>query len=162
MSRHIINISLPPFIAAWLKHDASSYPIYFSRNTVEYLIMEQFSVSDPATVVEQGIKDDNSLVAVVVPEFRYKDSSYHYLPQAGKKALEQCIKDRFAIDLWKGLHKFGHIGKERKYIILAWMEAHGIPDEGSNWDAIEKRYQRQRDRYLSASRKKKQRKSINK
>ena len=159
MSRHIIHIALPPFIAAWLKNDASSYPIRFSRSTVEYLIMEQFTVSDPAMVVESDIKDSDSLVAVVVPEFRYKDESYRFLPQAGKKALEQCIKDRFAIDLWKGLHKFGHIGKERKYLILAWMEAHGIPDEGSNWDSIEKRYQRQRDRYLAAFRKKNQRKS---
>lgn len=158
MHHSLIHISLPPFIAAWLRHESSSYPIRFGRNTVEFLIMEQFCVADPALAPEIDLGEGSDYVAVKIPEFKYKDSSYRYLPEAGRKALENCIKDRFNIQLWKGLHKFGHIGKQRKYIILAWMEANGIPDEGSNWDSIEKRYQRQRDAYMAKNRQRKSRK----
>ena len=158
MQKNVIYISLPPYIAAWLRHDSANYPIRFSRSSVEFLILEQFCVNDPALAVEIDRSSIMDLIAVAVPEFKYKDSSYCFLTDSGRRALEQCIKDRFNIILWKGLHKFGHIGKQRKYLILAWMEANGIPDEGSNWDAIEKRYQRQRDSYLAANRQKKSRK----
>ena len=158
MQRNIIYISLPPYIAAWLRHESSSYPVRFSRSSVEFLILEQFCINDPAMAVELDHGSDKDLVAVAVPEFKYKDSTYKYITDSGRRALEQCIKDRFNVLLWKGLHKFGHIGKKRKYLILAWMEEKGIPDEGSNWDSIEKRYQRQRNSYLAANRQKKSRK----
>lgn len=158
MNRNLIYISLPPFIAAWLKNESSSYPVRFKRSSVEFMIMEQFCINDPARAIELAPDESKDLVAVAIPEFKYKDQSYRYMTESGRKALEQCIKDRFNIDLWKGLHTFGHIGKKRKYLILAWMEEHGIPDEGSNWDSIEKRYQRQRDSYLAAKRQKKSRK----
>lgn len=158
MQKAVIHISLPPYMAAWLKNESSSYPIRFRRSSVEYMIMEQFCVSDPALAPEIIDPESEDCIAVAVPEFKYKDASYQYLPEKGKKALENCIKDRFNVILWKALHKFGHIGKKRKYLILAWMEANGIPDEGSNWDSIEKRYQRQRDSYLASKRVKKFRK----
>lgn len=158
MQRNIIYIYLPPYIAAWLRHESSSYPVRFSRSSVEFLILEQFCVNDQALAVELDQGSDKDLVAVAVPEFKYKDSSYKYITDSGRRALEQCIKDRFNILLWKGLHKFGHLGKKRKYLILAWMEANGIPDEGSNWDSIEKRYQRQRNSYLASIRQKTKRK----
>lgn len=158
MQHSLIHISLPPYIAAWLKYESSSYPIRFRRSSVEFMIMEQFCVNDKALAPEIAEDDKSDYIAVVVPEFKYKDSSFKFLPEKGKKALESCIKDRFNVELWKGLHKFGHIGKQRKYIILAWMEANGIPDEGSNWDSIEKRYQRQRDSYLAKNRQRKSRK----
>lgn len=157
MQRNIIYISLPPYIAAWLRHESGSYPIRFRRSSVEFLIMEQFCINDPDLAIEL-YGEEKDLVAVAVPEFKYKDASYHFMTDSGRKALEQCIKDRFSILLWKGLNKFGHIGKQRKYLILAWMEAHGIPDEGSNWDSIEKRYQRQRNSYMAAARQRKSRK----
>lgn len=156
MHRSVIHISLPPYIAAWLRFDSSSDPVRFRRSSVEFMILEQFCVNDPEKAPDDPVPENS--VAVVVPEFKYKDSSYRFLPMAGRKALETCIKDRFNIKLWKGLNKFGHIGKQRKDLILAWMEANGIPDEGSNWDSIEKRYQRQRNSYLAANRQKKARK----
>lgn len=157
MSNNTIHIFLPRFMAAWLINDAGCYPVAFGKNTVEYLIMEQFAVSDKALACDTIYDDSEQLVPIIVPKFRFKDESFRYMTEAGRKALEQCIKDRFSIALWKALHKFGHIGKKRSYLILAWMEANGIPDEGSNWDAIEKRYQRQRDQYLNTCRKRKQR-----
>ncbi|MCM1490721.1 MAG: hypothetical protein NC095_07840 [Muribaculum sp.] len=155
--KNVIHISLPKFMAAWLVNDAGGCPVSFTKNSVEFLIMEQFSVSDPALSVEIIGDDAEQMVPVIMPKFKYKDDSYHFLTEKGRKALESCIKDRFNIALWKALHKFGHIGKNRAYLILAWMEANGIPDDGSNWDAIEKRYQRLRNAYLSKSRQKKTR-----
>lgn len=161
MTKNIINISLPKFIAAWLINEAGGYPVRLAKSSVEFMILEQFSVSDPALDLNIVNDDTEQIVSIIVPNFKYKDNSYRFITDTGRKALEQCIKDRFNIALWKALHKFGNIGKKRKYIILAWMEANGIPDEGSNWDAIEKRYQRLRDSYLSKKRKKIQRNKKN-
>lgn len=155
--KNIINISLPKYISAWLKNDSGGYPVCFAKNSVEFLIMEQFSVADKALSVESVQNMEDELVPVIVPKFKYKDDSFRYLTEKGRKALENCIKDRFNISLWRSLHKFGYIGRTRAYLIFAWMEANGIPDEDSNWEAIEKRYQRLRKQYLDSSRKKKQR-----
>lgn len=155
--KNLIHISLPKFMAAWLKNDAGGCPVYFGKNSIEYLILEQFTVNDPALAIDIITDDAEERVPVIVPRFKYKDESFKFLPESGRKALEQCIKNRFNIALWKALHKFGHIGKSRNYLILAWMEANGIPDEESNWDAIEKRYQRLRNSYMSNLRKKKER-----
>ena len=59
---------------------------------------------------------------------------------------------RFDVQLWIDLHHFGKISKRQDELIYAWMEKHGIELTETNWNAIAKRYQRQRNVYLSRQR----------
>ena len=66
------------------------------------------------------------------------------------------IRNRFDRELWNDLHNFGRIGKRQDELIYAWMEKHGIEMTETNWNAIAKRYQRQRNIYMTRDRAKKQ------
>ena len=67
-------------------------------------------------------------------------------------ALVVSIRNRFDIELWRDLHHFGKITRRQDELIYAWMEKNGIEMTEANWNAIAKRYQRQRDMYLKRER----------
>lgn len=87
-------------------------------------------------------------VAIVLPYFKYKDIRfYNFLPISARDSLVQCLRARFAVELWKDLYKFGYIGKQKKDLIYAWMASHGIEDTETNFLAISKMYYRKRDAF---------------
>ena len=67
------------------------------------------------------------------------------------KALETYLEK-----LPEELHHFGKIGRRQDELIYAWMEKHRIDPTEKNWNAIAKRYQRQRNIYMMRERAKKQ------
>ena len=88
-------------------------------------------------------------LAIYIPTFRYRPAEfYNYLPRRAYAALLLAIRNRFDIALWRDLHCFGKITKRQDELIYAWMEKNGIEMTETNWNAIAKRYQRQRDLYL--------------
>lgn len=95
-------------------------------------------------------------VPVVIPCFRDKPpSTYNHLPQKARHTLKEAIRNRFLIELWTDLHRFGHIGKRRDHLIMAWMEAHGITVDDTNYNTLAKIYQRQHRAYLERERRQK-------
>ena len=88
-----------------------------------------------------------------IPTFRHRPAeTYNHLPKFALAALLNSIRNRFDIALWNDLHHFGKIGRRQDELIFAWMEKHGIELTEANWNAIAKRYQRQRDLYLNRHR----------
>lgn len=151
MSKQCIYLSLPPFVAAWLVNDAGgSLPIRLRKGSVEMMALEAF-IARPRNMEKQTSEIAEG-VPVMIPEFKYKDESYTHLPTTARIAIEQTVSDRFNMALWRDMNRFGNIGKRQKHLILAWMEANGIPDDESNWDSIAKRYQRMRNVYLANKR----------
>ena len=83
-----------------------------------------------------------------MPFFKSKDvRGKKYLPLAARNTLKRCIRNRFVIQLWSDLFRFGYIGKQKQDLIWAWMDAHGIEATETNWNTIAKIYDRKRRAY---------------
>lgn len=139
-------MKLPPYLAQWLRHEDDRIPLEFPKNSMENDIIELGLMRKPILANVQGPGDN--VVAIGLPNFKNKDvKKYNYLPIAARRSLMQCIRSRFAVQLWKDLHKFGNIGRRKQDLIYAWMEAHGIEKNDTNWNTIAKIYMRKRDVY---------------
>jgi hypothetical protein len=150
---YYVYVKLPDYLAQWFVNDQGGRnPVKLIRGCTESQILEQFLVPTPKDMIPDV--DHTDKLAIEIPNFKHKDPrSNNFLPPRAMEALIHCISNRFEIELWRDLHRFGYIGRRRKDIILAWMETHGIEDDGKNWDTIEKKYQRKRDIYLTNKRK---------
>lgn len=146
MSDIVIYLKLEPYLAQWLKHEHGENPVVFPKNSAENDILELSLTLKPYLAIPNQPGDDK--VPISVPYFKSKDvRSYNYLPPGGRRALARCIRTRFVIALWNDLYKFGNIGKRKQDIIWAWMEAHGIESNDTNWNTIAKIYMRKRSVY---------------
>ena len=146
MSGIFIYIKLEPWLAQWVINEQGGNPLAFNRNSTEHKILEMSLIRQPYGV-SPDLPGENK-VAVELPHFKYKDVRvYNHLPQNAKRAIKQCIRNRFVIELWQDLHTFGYIGKRKQDIIYAWMEAHGIDATETNFFALQKIYQRKREAY---------------
>lgn len=150
-----IYLDLEDYLAQWFVNEqGGGVPVRLSRGSVESKILEVYLVKCPDGVSPQtaGL----GLLPVAIPSFRYRPPEvYNYLPQRAMNALLKCIRNRFDVQLWNDIHNFGLITKRQDEIIYAWMEKHGIDMTETNWNAIAKRYQRQRNIYLGRERAKK-------
>lgn len=152
MSNFCIYISLDPYLAQWFIHDqGGKQPIQLVKGSVESKILEVYIAKRPSNIPPELYAPDK--VAIALPGFRYRPAEiYNFLPNHAMAALTNAIRNRFDIELWNDLHHFGKIGRRQDELIYAWMEKHGIAQTEVNWNAIAKRYQRQRDIYLKRER----------
>lgn len=144
------------YIREWFIHDMGGQePVKLIRGSVESKILEVYLTKLP----EDMLPDMNveGSVAVYIPTFRNKPPDrYNYLPKHAMNYFINVVKERFDIELFNDLYRFGKITEEQKELIYAWMEKSGIDKNGTSWDTIAKRYQRQRNYYLMRLRAKKQ------
>ncbi len=156
MSRICLYIPLEDYLAQWLIHEhGGSVPVQFIRGSVESKILEVYLTHRPEDKLPE-IGGEGKL-AIAIPSFRNRPPEvFNYLPQRALSSLLTMIRNRFDIQLWNDLHNFGRISKRQDELIYAWMEKHGIEMTETNWNAIAKRYQRQRNIYMTRDRAKKQ------
>lgn len=145
------------YIRQWFIHEhGGKQPVQLLRGSVESKILEVYLTKRPVDSLPEMASDGE--IAVAIPTFRNRPpESYNYLPNAARDALVKIIKNRFDIQLWNDLHCFGRILEEQKELIYAFLEKHGIDINDKNWNAVAKRYQRQRNVYLHRERAKKSR-----
>lgn len=149
--RFFVYLELEEYLAQWLVNEhGGEVPIEFIRGSAERDILELFLTKRPKGYRPEQVSIN--MVPIVIPWFKKRDPKYyHYFDSNAKNALKGCIINRFDVQMWQDLHRFGYIGKQQKDIIYAWMSKHGIDD--SHWDTIAKRYQRKRNAYLATQRK---------
>lgn len=154
MSQICLYIPLEDYLASWFIHEQGGVePVQLTRGSVESKILETYLAHRPDGVLPE-VKGEGR-VAIAIPTFRFRPPEvFNFLPKRAMAALLNCIRNRFDICLWQELHSFGKITKRQDELIYAWMEKHGIPLTETNWNAIAKRYQRQRDVYLKRQRSK--------
>lgn len=148
MSQICIYIELDPYLLQWFVHDTGGKtPVELQRGSVESKILEVYLAKRPPDIPPEVAAPGK--LAIYIPTFRYRPAEfYNYLPRRAYAALLLAIRNRFDIALWRDLHCFGKITKRQDELIYAWMEKNGIEMTETNWNAIAKRYQRQRDLYL--------------
>ena len=156
MSQICLYISLEDYLAQWFVHEhGGEIPVQLIRGSVESKILEVYLTHRPEDELPD-IAGDGKL-AIAIPSFRNRPPEvFNYLPQRALASLLTMIRNRFDIELWNDLHNFGRIGKRQDELIYAWMEKDGIEMTETNWNAIAKRYQRQRNIYMTRDRAKKQ------
>ena len=121
--------------------------MHLTRGSVESKILEVYLTHRPEDQLPE-IGGEGKL-AIAIPSFRNRPPEvFNYLPQRALSSLLTIIRNRFDIQLWTDLHHFGKISKRQDELIYAWMEKHGIEMTETNWNAIAKRYQRQRTIYI--------------
>lgn len=148
MSQICLYVELDPYLAQWFIHDSGgSQPVELKYGSVESKILEVYLAKRPPDIPPDVSGEGK--VAIYIPTFRYRPAEfYNYLPKAAMASFLNAIRNRFDIALWNDLHNFGKIGKRQDELIYAWMEKNGIEMTEANWNAIAKRYQRQREKYL--------------
>ena len=148
MSQYTIHLDLEPYLAQWFIHEqGGEQPVSLTRGSAESDILELFLQPQPGATPVRPLPTDT---AIYIPTFKHKDvRTYNYLPPRATLALKKTIRTRFVIQLWNDLYKFENIGKRNDELIYAWMEAHGIECNETNWCAISKIYYRKRKVYLA-------------
>lgn len=156
MSQFLLYLPLEDYLSQWFINDqGGESPVKLSRGSVESKILEVYLMKRPKDL-EPDINIEGK-VPIVIPEFRNRPPEYYnFLPKFAVVSLQNVIRSRFDISLWKDLNGFGNIIRNRQdELIFAWMEKNGIELNEKNWNAIAKRYQRQRNVYLHRERSKK-------
>ena len=148
MSQYTIHLDLEPYLAQWFIHEqGGEHPVSLTRGSAESDILELFLTKQPSILPARPAPTDT---AIYIPSFKHKETrTYNYLPPRATLALKKTIRTRFVIQLWNDLYKFENIGKRNDELIYAWMEAHGIECNETNWCAISKIYYRKRKVYLA-------------
>lgn len=156
MSKFLLYLPLEDYIAQWFIHEqGGSVPVQLTRGSVESKLLEVYLTNRPEDTVPEVYSE--GMTAIAIPTFRNRPPEvFNYLPKAALNSLISIIRSRFDVKLWEELHHFGKIGKRQDELIYAWMNKHGIDSTEKNWNAIAKRYQRQRNIYLARERAKKQ------
>ena len=152
MDRVFLYIHLDDYLAQWFIHDqGGTTPVHLQKGSVESKIFEVYLQKRPANIPPD--LPGEGKIAIVIPCFKYRPPEvYNFLPKRAVAALVVSIRNRFDIELWRDLHHFGKITRRQDELIYAWMEKNGIEMTEANWNAIAKRYQRQRDMYLKRER----------
>ena len=147
MEQICILIPLEPYLSQWLINQfGGAHPIKLPKNSVEAKLLSITLTTPPPDTPPQISQP--SRTSIIIPQFRNRPpQKYSYLPHAAQNALIRIIKNRFDVSLWNDLHSFGAIGRRQDYLIYAWMETNAIEPTETNWNAIAKRYQRQRTIY---------------
>ena len=151
----LLYVKFEPYLAQWLINDnGGTTPIVFRKYSIENRILRSFLTPLPPNAAP-NLRTENS-VPVVIPEYPGGDpANVNYLPVAAMKMLHDAIRERFLIELWTSLHQFGHIGKRRQDLVIAWMDVHGIEVNDTNFNTILKIYQRQHKSYMTKIRRSK-------
>lgn len=152
MSQICLYIPLEDYLAQWFVHEqGGEVPVQLTRGSVESKILEVYLAHRPDGQLPE--KGGEGKLAIAIPSFRNRPPEvFNYLSKNALASLVSIIRSRFDVQLWIDLHHFGKISKRQDELIYAWMEKHGIELTETNWNAIAKRYQRQRNVYLSRQR----------
>lgn len=149
-----LNIQLDDYLKQWFIHsNGGSKPVKLIKGSVEAKVLEVF-LTTPPDECDPDLPGPDT-VAIEIPQFKSKDTRYYfYLPKMARQLLLQVIRERFDIQLFSEIHRFRNVTKQLDSLIGAFMEKHGIDFNETNFNAVLKRYRRQRDIYRRSERRK--------
>lgn len=155
MSEFYLYFKLDDYLAQWYLNDnGGASPVKLGKGSVESKFLESFLIRRPAQAAPEPAGESN--VAIEIPFFRFKPpQTYNYLSKKSRAAFITLIRDRFDVDLWTAVSGIETTGEMKKVVIEAWMESRGIEVSDKNWNAVDKRYMRMKERYQKRERSRK-------
>lgn len=155
MSGFCLYFEMEDYLAQWFIHEQGGFlPVRLFKGSAESIFLELNLRKSPADEPPESPANGN--VAVAIPTFRnLPPTVYNYLGQRAKAAFISILRDRFDLQLWGAIHKFGKLKRDtKKALIEAFMENKGIEITDKNWNAVDKRYNRMREEYEKCRREK--------
>lgn len=151
MSRPIFYLSMEPYLKEWFINDCGGeVPVTLRKGSAESDIVISLVTEHPNNETYEPVLDD---LPIFIPPSKMNDDLVHtFMSKRSKRALYNCIRTRFRQQLWKDMSTLMDVrndayGRQMQDILCAWMESHGISDSETNFLAVMKIYQRQRDIY---------------
>lgn len=159
MSDIIIWIDMETYLRQWFIHDqGGQVPVRLTKGSPDSNLLYTFLQVPPPGAPRETERE--GAVPIIVPYYKYKDIRYNnYLGAHAKEQFYHEVRNRFLVELWHDLHRWGYIGKQKQELIYAWMAAHGIEDSETNYFAVQKIYQRLRSTDLQRIRREKKKKA---
>lgn len=164
MSRPIIYLPMEPYLKEWFINDCGGdVPVTLRKGSAESDIVVIFASVPPVNDRNEHSPDD---LPIYIPPSKMNDDTQHtFLSRKAKAALHACIRLRCRQQLWKDMCKLTDVesdayGHQTQDLIYAWMSAHGIDDSETNYLALQKIYQRQRDVYRKKMTRKREKKNF--
>lgn len=142
-----LYIPLKSYLAQWLIHKhGGQTPIKIGKCSPEAIIIERHLRPQPRSrVYVPQVSPAFDEVAIDIPFYKYKDPrTYSYLPARGVKALRECVRIAFNVELWHDLHTIGNVTRRNDRTVQEWMVNHGITFNDTNYNTIVKALQRLR------------------
>lgn len=148
-----IFLDLEPYLAQWLKHEhGGEYPIRIKRGSAEADVLEYYLTPQPKSKQPKIIPHSGE-VEIVLPWFKHKDiRTYNHLPHKATVLLQELIRTRFRVNLWKDLYTIKNLTQRTDITIEKWMVKHGIEFDDRNFNTIAKILQRKRAAYCENGR----------
>lgn len=148
MSDYCIYLKAEPYLAAFLT-TAFGDPVSLEKDSPEARIIREYISKTPGGITPEVETDFN--LAVRIPFFKETDPRvYNYFGKAAKAALLESFDRLVEKCMMREIGSLDNIRRGRiSPMIYAWMEKHGIPDDGRNWYALSQKYYRLRKKYLA-------------
>ncbi len=125
MSEFCIYLKMPSYLRQWFIHrHGGNDPVTLRRGSIESKMLQRATVPQPPGTFPA--KKQEGEVAIQIPYSKsHAPRYYNHITDTGMRALLNCIKDDFDIDVWEYLHDFGKIGRQQKDLIYLFMEQRG-------------------------------------
>ena len=94
----------------WVIHECGGeIPVKFPRHSAERDVLEVFISRPPESYIPEPYQP--GMLRILLPEFKGRPADrWFFLSNVARRALVQCIKSRFDLQLWNELSRFGYIG----------------------------------------------------
>ena len=147
MSDYCIYLKAEPYLAFFLK-TAFGDPVVLEKDPPEARIIREYIGKTPEGIVPELGEEANLVIRL--PYFKEADPRiYNYMGKAAKTALLESFDQLIERCMLKEIGALENIRRGKiSPMIYAWMEKHGIPDDGKNWYTISQKYYRLRKKYL--------------
>lgn len=149
----LIYLPLDTYLRQWFVNDMGGHdPVILGKYSIEAKTLEIALQRQPHGTTP--LPRQQGEVAIVIPEYRAKPPEiYHYLTAKGIKAMQDCIRKRFDVQLFRDLYHPQTFGGCQESLLDAWMDAHGIEVDDTNSRTVMKRFRLLRRAELDRQRK---------
>jgi hypothetical protein len=144
---YYIYLKTQPYLAEFVTHSFGN-PVTLERDSPESRIIREYISKLPANNKPDMGEDAN--IKVRIPFFKEADPRvYNHFGSAAKLALVESFNQLMEKCMMKEIGSLENVHRGNiSDLIYAWMEKHGISDNGNNWYTVSKKYYRLRKKYI--------------
>lgn len=136
------------YLKQWfINHCGGSYPVKLHKKSPESYVLNAFLSNKKDNHIDMTQQSTEEYMEIIIPQFHGKPpENYNHISKNGAVAFISSIMSKFDHQIWSDLKDIDFMQIQKKEAIYAWMEANGIELSEKNFTAVEKRFQRLRNR----------------
>lgn len=148
---YTLTLDCEPYLRQWyIDHTGSEEPVKIPRKSPEASLL-LFGLKPKSQ--SYPIKTSSSALTIQIPTFKgLNPDSYIFLPEKSRKAFISILRAKFDLQLFRDIIKPGLFAANQDEITTAWMEAHGIEINDTNFQTIIKKLKRMKKKTDTSAR----------